>query len=469
MALKMLLLRSKLDKANNLLSALREKNGEFEKREKELEEALNEVTEDTPDADREELENQINSFQEEKDAHQEEENKLENEIADIEKEIEEEEKRSSEALKKPTEKNERGNENMNTRTKFYGMSQQERDAFFAREDVKDFLARTRTFAKEKRGISGAELLVPTVVLDLIKENVLKYSKLYKYVNAKSVPGKARQNVMGTIPEAVWTEMCGVLNEINFAFSTVEVDGYKVGGFVAICNATLEDSDIALATEIISALGQAIGFALDKAILYGTGTKMPLGIVTRLAQTSKPDNYPENMREWKNLSTTNLISISGKTDAQLFKALVAATGAAKGLYGDGNKFWAMNEATYTTLVSNALSINVAGAITAGIDKTMPVVGGAIEVLDFIPDNVIIGGYGILYLLAERAGTSISQSEHVRFIEDQTVFKGTARYDGMPVIAEGFVAIDISGKSISANAISFALDKANESSVNTESEE
>ena len=171
MALRMLLLRSKLDKANNLLSALREKNGEFEKREKELEEALNEVTEDTPDADREELENQINSFQEEKDAHQEEENKLENEIADIEKEIEEEEKRSSDALKKPTEKKERGNENMNTRTKFYGMSQQERDAFFAREDVKDFLARTRTFAKEKRGISGAELLVPTVVLDLIKENV----------------------------------------------------------------------------------------------------------------------------------------------------------------------------------------------------------------------------------------------------------------------------------------------------------
>ena len=38
----------------------------------------------------------------------------------------------------------------------------------------------------------------------------------------------------------------------------------------------------LAGEIIDALGRAIGLALDKAILYGTGTRMPLGIVTRLA-------------------------------------------------------------------------------------------------------------------------------------------------------------------------------------------
>ena len=28
--------------------------------------------------------------------------------------------------------------------------------------------------------------------------------------------------------------------------------------------------------------------LDKAILYGTGTKMPLGIVTRLAQSVQPE-------------------------------------------------------------------------------------------------------------------------------------------------------------------------------------
>ena len=74
-------------------------------------------------------------------------------------------------------------------------------------------------------------------------------------------------------------------------------------------------------------------------------------------------------------------------------------------------------------------------------------------------MIVGGFGDLYLLAEREGASVAQSEHVRFIEDQTVFKGTARYDGVPVIAEGFVAIGISGAKPAANAVTFAADKAN----------
>ena len=90
--------------------------------------------------------------------------------------------------------------------------------------------------------------------------------------------------------------------------------------------------------------------------------------------------------------------------------------------------------------------------------MPIVGGIIEVLDFVPDNVIIGGYFDLYLLAERAGTTISQSEHVQFIEDNTVFKGTARYDGTPVIDEAFVAIGIAGTTPDAD-MDFAEDTAN----------
>ena len=120
---------------------------------------------------------------------------------------------------------------------------------------------------------------------------------------------------------------------------------------------------------------------------------------------------------------------------------------------------MNETTYTAIKAEMLSINAAGAVVSGIEGTLPVIGGIVEVLNFIPDNVIIGGYFDNYLLAERAGTRLGQSEHYRFLADQTVFKGTARYDGMPVIAEAFVAIGIKGTSVSADAVSFAEDTAN----------
>ena len=106
----------------------------------------------------------------------------------------------------------------------------------------------------------------------------------------------------------------------------------------------------------------------------------------------------------------------------------------------------------------MSINAAGAIVSGQNGTMPIVGGVIEVLDFVPDNVIIGGYFELYLLAERAGQKFAQSEHAFFVQDQTAFKGTARYDGLPVIAEAFVAIGIDGTTPNAT-MSFAPDEAN----------
>ncbi len=453
--LKALMLRKKIDDKKKALAKLRATAVELEKREKELETDINEAK---TEEEREVVENAVTQYEHEKTSNEKEIGDLETEITDMEQELDEIEKKQDASKTGESSETRKEKNAMKTRMKFFGMNTQERDAFFADEAVKTWLERVREMVKSKRSITGAELLIPEIALDLVKETVLKYSKLYQHINVKSIPGKARQNIMGAIPEAVWTEMCGVLNELNLSFNNVEVDGYKVGGFVAICNAVLEDSDIALATEIISALGQAIAYALDKAILYGKGTKMPLGIVTRLTQTEKPSDYPTTGRTWENLSSSNVIAITGKTDAALFKELVIAAGNAKANYSHGEMFWAMNEKTFTKLVANALSINAAGAIVTGQSGTMPVIGGTIEKLSFIPDDVIIGGYGDLYLLAERAGTALAQSEHVRFIEDQTVFRGTARYDGLPVIAEGFVAIGINGTKPTA-AVVFAEDVAN----------
>ena len=459
--------RDELKLLQDAQKALEERRAAMKLREAEMEAAYDEVNGETAEEDKQALEQQADAWEKDDEALQGEEkenedkrNALEREIDQLQTELDELDKRTEQAMKaENTGHSERKVEqNMETR-KFFGMNMQERDAFFARDDVKQFLQRVRELGEQKRAVSGAELLIPTVVLGLIRENVTTYSKLYKHVYVRNVPGKARMIVMGTPPEAVWTEMCAKLNELELSFNDVEVDGYKVGGYVAICNALLEDSDIALAYEIISALGQAIGLALDKAILYGTGTKMPLGIVTRLAQKAAPEGYSQTARPFVDLSATNMVSISSKTDLALFKAILTAASNAKGKYSRGTKFWAMNETTHMRLVENAMSINAAGAITAGVNGTMPVVGGVIEELSFIPDNVIIGGYGDLYLLAERAGTAMAQSEHARFIEDQTVFKGTARYDGLPVIAEGFVAIDIGGAAISPTAVTFAEDRAN----------
>lgn len=460
MALKVLLLRKKLNEKQSELRTLEQAAEQFATREAELEQAVEETT---CEEERAAVEEAVTAFENDRAANQQAQEALRGEIAAMEAEMRElEEAARSAAEHQGAEKPENRKEaiTMDTRTNFFGMTVTQRDAFFARQDMKDWLSRVRELAQEKRAVTGAELTIPDIALSLLRENIGEYSKLSKYVNRVSVSGNARQNIMGTVPEAVWTEMCAKLNELTLTFNNVEVDGFKVGGFFAACNALLEDSDINLGQALLTNLGAAIGYALDKAIVYGTGTKMPMGIVTRLAQTEKPGDYPTTAREWADLHTSNIKSLTAanSTGVKLFQQLLTGFGAAKNKYSRGVKFWAMNEATYTTLMAEALSINASGAIVSGMQSTMPVIGGDIVVLDFIPDGNILAGYGDLYLLAERAGIALATSEHVRFLEDQTVFKGTARYDGKPVIAEAFVLFGISGTT-PTTTMDFAVDSAN----------
>lgn len=336
-----------------------------------------------------------------------------------------------------------------------------------RDDVKAYLGEIRTAIKEKRALTNVGLTIPQVMLGLLRENVINYSKLYRHVTVRPVGGEARLNIMGTVPEAIWTDCCANLNELSLSFNDLEMDCYKVGGYFAICNANLEDSDLDLAAELLSALGQAVGIALDKAILYGRNSsaaqKMPQGVVSRLVQTAAPSGYPATARPWADLHTSNVIALgtteSPLTGAELIAAIVTASGAMKGKYSRGEKVWIMNETTYSRLMAATVSVDAAGRIVTGVTDVMPVVGGIIEVLSFVPDGTIIGGYFDLYVLAERAGARFASSEHVRFLQDQTVFKGTARYDGAPAIAEAFIALGVNGVAPVATGVTFPTDTAN----------
>lgn len=450
MALKALLLKRKIDEKRIRMTEMTAKTEELKTREAELATALEEAqTEEELRA----VGELVDAFTAEQQEHRDAVSALEEEIAAAEAELKALEGRQAlppSAPPLPPEKNFRKDDVImaGRMTRAFGnLTPEQRTALVQRAEVQEFLTRFREMFEDgqKRSVTGADLTIPTVVLEVLRQNIEDYSKLIRRVRLVSVPGKARQAVMGAIPEAVWTEMCAALNELNFSLNDVEVDGYKVGGYVTVCNALLEDSDISLLGELISGMGGAIGIALDKAILFGTGVKMPLGIATRLAQPAKPSDYPDSYREWQNLSQSNVIVIPSESASglTLFQKIVLAAASAKGRYSRGTLFWAMNEASYVKIQVDAMSINAAGAIVSAANGTMPVVGGDIVVFsdDVMPNDTILGGYGDLYLLAEREGTSVGYSDLPLYIQDQTVVKGTARYDGTPVIPEAFVAIGI----------------------------
>ena len=473
--LRVLMLRRSIDAKKAELAALERKDAEFKTREAELELAINEV--EPGNAEQETaVSAEIDTYEADKSAHDVAKQQLSTDIQGLEAELEEIERnapRSSTPEKKTTEKV-RGDTNMEiniralpkTRRAFDALPAEQRNAILAQEDTKTFLSRLRGMKGQARAITGAELTIPVVFLDLISENMFRYSKLLNRVRVRNVSGQARQTIAGTVPEAVWTEMCGAINELSFVFNQVTLDGYKVAGYVPVCNSLLEDNDINLASWIVEMLSESVGLAMDKAILYGKGSasRMPLGIVTRLAQESAPSDYPANAPAWEDLHETNILKIGGDnvTGAQFWSALMTATGATYTRYNRGTMFWAMNSKTYATLKSKLITFTATGDIVANLFGSLPIVTGDIDVLEFIPDGDIIGGYGDLYLLAQRSGMSIESSYEVQFLQDNTVFRAKQRADGIPIIPGAFVAININNQAVTT-AMDFAADTANDAQL------
>lgn len=473
--LKILILKRQLDAKRSELKALEEKDAEFQTREADLETAIGEV--EPGNAEQEAaVTAEVDAFEADKAAHETAKQTLSADIEHLETELADLE-RQAPAPKTPEKREKvRGDVHMETkinirslpmgRRAFDALPMEQRQAIVAQPEVQEFLGKMRGMKGQNRAVTGAELTIPVVFLDLIAENMFRYSKLMNRVRMRNVTGEARQTIAGTVPEAVWTEMCGAINELTFVFNQITLDSYKVAGFVPVCNSILEDNDINLASWIVEMLSESIGLAKDKAILYGKGSAyhMPMGIVTRLAQVVAPDNYPANAPAWVDLHESNILKIGGDsvTGAQFWAQLMEATGATYTKYNRGTMFWAMNSKTYATLKSKLITFTATGDVVANLFGSLPVVTGDIDILEFIPDGDIVGGYGDLYLWAQRAGMTIEQSREVQFIQDNTVFKGKERADGQPIIPGAFVAININNQAVTT-AMDFAADTANDAQL------
>ena len=482
MALKMLLLANKLKELRSTGQTLAAEKDKIEARRatwKEREERavamLDEITAETPAEEREaydaecaEIEAEDAAIQAEEEENAAEITENEKAIAATEAEMDALNERAKKGLqnntKKPVTPAERkGAEYMETREEIRARQVRE---ICANDEVRTVLGNVRDIMR--RGVNNAKLTVPTVMLPMVRESIDRNSKLLKHVNRVMLNGDGKVNMLAKAPEAVWTDNVGKLNELAMNVYQVTIDANKVGGYIPVPNPYLEDSDESLATVIMDYLGQSIGYALDKAILYGTGTNMPVGIITRLtfaydsSSAPKPSWWGANMPAYTDLRSTHVgkATAANVTGAALYKEAIKVLGTAEEKYsgGNGGKFWAMNAATWLKLQAEMLTINAAGALVTGAQAQMPIIGGAVEILDFVPADNIVGGYGSAYLLGERRGIELASSEHAKFTDDVTVFRGKARYDGIPVAGEAFAAFSLSTTAVST-ATTFATDSAN----------
>ena len=179
--LKQLMIAKKLETARSALTALLEEEQTLTTRGEELEAAIAEAETD------EELgvvEENITELEGEQAELAEKKGKLEGEIAALEGELEELKGKEPKnvPVKEPFRAQTQGGEARMRNKPFNGLTRESMETLVAREEVKEFLARTREFGAQKRGVTGADLLIPDVMLGLLRDNLSETSKLLPKVN-----------------------------------------------------------------------------------------------------------------------------------------------------------------------------------------------------------------------------------------------------------------------------------------------
>lgn len=397
------------EQRNDELAKIQSQIEELKNKERELEEAL---TDAGTDEELTTIEQKYEEIKAEEEKLNEQMTVLQEAIKELELELEgmSDKEPVAEETNSDNKSEKRGDTKMENRTEAIN--------YLQREEVRDFYGKVREAVLNKRALTGTDLVIPQTVLDRIQPLISDYSNLYREVDVIQLNGTARAIVDGARPEAIWMEMCDPVEELAGAFEAVELDGFKVGGFIPVCNAILEDSMLDLASYVERTIAEAIAKAIDKAIMNGTGTKQPEGIVPNIVVGNKT---------------------TGETLAEILPSLgLVDTGEDQ----VGEIIAVMQRKTYyeKILPQTIATTDTGKQVVQGVNDPN-IAGLRVVFSNYAPANKIILGDFKQYVLGERKGITLASSTDVRFIEDQTVFKGTARYDGKPVKKEAFAEVEL----------------------------
>lgn len=368
--------------------------------------------------------------------------RLDGEIAALESEIADIETRAREAVKPPSPANPKNrsdvtmpDENVfyrvrnnverkermrkafqfeDTRAKSEGKEKSELRAFF--EKIAE--------AVTNRDIVKSELLIPEILINMIEIDLQFVGKITSLVTLRPIGGTTRIIMSGDAPEPVWVEMNDAVSQLNnLEFSSVELDGFKLAGYMAVHNAILEDAFINLAAHVQEQMVKGFRKGLDRVILNGKGSaqKQPAGIIPNLKANHKVKSSPDFAEYLSNYSLL-------PDDANIEAAIMT------------RKTYFENFMPQTVHVDSAGRVVVADMRNPILPDGTPVVFVRKD-SNMLTDGQVLTGEFSKYFMAQRKGMTIQTSTEVKFLEDQTVFKIVGRFDGKPLDVDYFLLITL----------------------------
>lgn len=289
-------------------------------------------------------------------------------------------------------------------------------------------ARAAMGSNESNPSDGGFLVEPTFAKELLKrayETGVLASKVKKIplsgnsntlkIRAVDEDSRANGSRWGGV-QAYWEGEAEKLTESKPKFRMMELSLKKLTGLCYATDELLEDY-AALETVIREAFTEEFAFKLDDAILSGSGTGEPLGILKSSGSVIVPKENGQTVM----LTTENLVKMWSRMWSK----------------SRSNANWYINQEVepylYTLKIGNEPVYLPAGGLSGKPYGTIfgrPVL--PIEQCSAVGDvgDIVLADPG-QYIMIDKGGVKSATSIHVRFLYDEQVFRFIYRCDGQPI--------------------------------------
>ncbi len=281
--------------------------------------------------------------------------------------------------------------------------------------LNDVEQRAMTTASDSAGAA-----VPQTTLNMITERLEQRTALYPLITRSSIPGTLKIPVESASSAAAWKAQNAPIPGTDAPVTFVSLSGYELVKLVTVSIAARLMTIDAFENYVVNQIARKMAIAIEAAIVSGSGSDEPTGILTGITFTASGD-------------TPNKVEFAhGGTPT--YDDIMDALALLPGDYHAGAVFVCSTKTKYKYI--RKIKDNDGRPF---FDQGM-IDGKRVVVNDRVADKKILICDPSYYHMNTQKEITIDISDQSGFRNAQIDYRGYAVMDGKPLLAEAFVLID-----------------------------
>lgn len=280
---------------------------------------------------------------------------------------------------------------------------------------------------EKRAFTSAAnsagAAIPTTTYDEVLKRLRQSLALFPHITALQLPGNVTIPVETGEAGATWVDELTDIPETGNPIGSVKLGGFTLAKLIPVSIAAETMSASAFESYLTDIIVEKMSIEIEKAILNGSGTGQPTGILTGVTWTANTNSF--------NYATT------GITYDDLLKPLAGLGSAYL-----PNAAWVMNSTTLYQQVAKVTGAD--GKLIFVPDATEgfagKIMGKPVIVDDYMPADTILFGNFRYYFMNFSQPIAFEKSRESGFRKATVDYRAVAVLDGKPAMDEAFIKLE-----------------------------